>query len=233
MMDSARLPRILVLGHSFVWRMAKFVAETTLPCVDSSFQLPVGPVIQFHGIGGRTPLKLRQFDLSAVSKFQPTIVILEIGSNDLCDANTNVPSLANSIFQLVQLLRLQFSVTHIIVSQILPRAKPPSRVPQYNSRVSQLNRCLFHLLRNVSFATLWFHFPILRARQSVFLRDGIHLNHHGNHLLYHSYQKAILNYLGRPSRTRSNRHISVFRRPSCRHQRPQPYSRGLCRPIRQ
>ena len=183
----------------------------------------MAPTVRFHGIGGRTITKLRQFDLFAVAKFNPKVLILEIGSNDLCARNTDIPDLAANIFQLVQFLHFNFAVEHIIVSQILPRIKAPRLSPPYNVRVSELNRLLFHLLQTVPFATFWFHYPILRAKTSVFLRDGVHLNPHGNHLLYHSYQKALIRYLGHASQKRSNRHVPIFRRPPCRHRRPQPY----------
>lgn len=135
-MEADLSPRILVLGHSFVWRIARFVDVNSLPCVASTFHLPGEPVVRFHGIGGRTLPKLLHFDLLAVATIKPTIVILEIGSNDLCSPNIDVSSLANDIFAFVQLLHIRFSVKHIIVSQILPRKKSPPMRPAYNHRVS-------------------------------------------------------------------------------------------------
>ena len=39
------------------------------------------------GVGGRTVEKIKQFDLANVSRFAPDIVMLEIGSNDLCNSS--------------------------------------------------------------------------------------------------------------------------------------------------
>lgn len=222
-MEADLSPRILVLGHSFVWRIARFVAVTSLPCVASTFHLPGEPVVQFHGIGGRTLPKLLHFDLLAVATFKPNIVTLEIGSNNLCSPNIDVSSLANDIFAFLQLLHIRFSVKHIIVSQILPRKKSPPMRPAYNHHVSHLKRQLLHLLRHAPFATLWFHYPLIYTRQPIFLPDGVHLNSHGNHLLYHSYQRAILRYVGRLTRNcnSSNQHVSVsYRPPCCLHHKP-------------
>ena len=219
-MDLYSSPRIMVLGHSFVWRIAKFLAETSLPCVSTNFHLTTSPPVKFHGIGGRTVPKLRQFDLSAVADFGPTVIILDIGSNDLSNAITNVSDLAANIFQLVQLLHFTFSVHHIIVGQILPRKKSSRLSPPYNSRVFQLNCALSHLFKNVPFATFWFHNSIFRSLRSVFLSDGIHLNSLGNHLLYHSYQKALLRYFSSIARTRVNGRVSLFSRPPCHPRRP-------------
>lgn len=228
-METPPSPRIMVLGHSFVWRIAKFLAETPLPCVSVNFHLTMEPTVQFHGIGGRTVTKLRQFDLSAVTAFNPNVLILEIGSNDLCNAKTNVADLTVNIFQLVQLFHFRFSVDHIIVSQILPRRHPPRLFPSYNARVFKLNRSLSHLCRSVPFATFWFHRSIFKSKQSVFLLDGVHLNSKGNHLLYHSYQKALLRYFGQIFRTRVNRSVSLFCRPPCHLRRPRSLAKSYAR----
>ena len=93
--------RIMILGHSFVRQNAKFVAETSLRCASPTFHPSTTPAVNFHGIGGRTITKLHYFDLSAVAKFNPTVLILEIGSNDLCNANTAIDRLATNILQFV------------------------------------------------------------------------------------------------------------------------------------
>lgn len=228
-MDTPPSPRIMVLGHSFVWRIAKFLAETSLPCVSVNFHLTMTPTVQFHGIGGRTVTKLRQFDLSAVAEFNPNVLILEIGSNDLCNAKASVADLAVDIFQLIQLLHFRFSVEHVIVSQILHRSHPPRLFPSYNARVCKLNRSLSHLCRSVPFATFWFHHSIFKSQQSVLLPDGVHLNPNGNHLLYHSYQKALMRYFGRSFRPKVNRSVSLFCRPPCHLRRPRSLVKSYAR----
>ena len=153
-------PRIMILGHSFVWRIARFMAKIKLSRISDNFFLTSTPLIKCHGIGGRTALKLYQFDLSAVARFQSNVLILQIGSNDLCDPRTNVQALATNIMQLVQILCFELSVDHIIGSQILPRQNTPHCVPQYNDLVSQLTSLLYHLFKTVSFATFWSHYSI-------------------------------------------------------------------------
>ena len=173
-----------------MWHLAKFTMEANLPCVAHSFHCAEQAVIQFYGIGGQTVTKLRQFELSLVAQFNSTIIILEIGSNDLCNPDLNTNDLATNIFHLVQTLHFSYKVNHIIVSQILSRHSPPRMVPPYNTWVTQLTHLLNHFLRVTPFAMLWFHPKLLRTQSRVFLRDGVHLNFLGNHLLYHSYQKA-------------------------------------------
>ena len=196
-MSSQDTLRILLLGHSFVWRLAQFAAEATIPCISSDFHLMGPSSVQFYGIGGRTLTKLRQFDLSLVAQFKPTILLLEIGSNDLINPRLEATDLATNIFRLAQQLHFSYRVSHIIVSQILPGRSPPQIFPPYNTKVNQLNRSLHHLFKATLFATFWLHPRILHSCRRILLRDGIHLNFAGNHILYHSYQKAIMYCLSR------------------------------------
>ena len=101
---------ILVLGHLFLWRLAKFTMEANLPCIAHNFQCTEPAVAQFYGIGGRTVTKLCQFNLSLVAQFNRTIIILEIGSNDLCDSSLmHANDLATNIFHLVQTLHFSYT----------------------------------------------------------------------------------------------------------------------------
>lgn len=216
---------ILVLGHSFVWRLAQFAAEAKIPCVSSDFHLTGPSSVQFYGIGGRTLTKLRQFDLSLVAQFEPTILLLEIGSNDLSNPGLEATDLATNIFRLAQQLHFSYRVSHIIVSQILPRRSPPQIFPPYNTKVKQLNRSLHHLFKATPFATFWLHPRILHSSTRILLRDGIHLNFAGNHILYHSYQKAIMYCLSRHNSIIPNPRPVFVLRPKCRprprrHRRP-------------
>ena len=66
-MASSVSPRILVLSHSFVWRLAQFIAEGKLTCISQDSHLSFAPRVQFYGIGGRTVTKLQQLDLNLVA----------------------------------------------------------------------------------------------------------------------------------------------------------------------
>ena len=134
-MQSLQQPSVFALGHSFIWRLDKFITQSSLSCVTLNFQLPLSPKVQFSSIGGRTVTKLQKFDLPVVNQFQPTVLILEIGSNDLCIPNCNANDLATTIFHLIQQLHFDYHVDHVIVSQIMPRCSPPAVTPPYNTRV--------------------------------------------------------------------------------------------------
>ena len=132
--------------------------------------------ICFSGIGGRTVAKLRSFDLGRVRAFQPHVVILEIGSNDLCEAGQR--SVRPGKF--------------VVVCQILNRATAPSQHPDYNLGVQVLNNYLKVVLEPLSYAEFWNHKGLRRPSIPMLLRDGVHLNDRGNYALYRSYRGAIL-----------------------------------------
>ena len=216
--------RILVLGHSFVWRLEKFIKEAQFNCLDQHFAVADNVLVRFHGIGGRTVDSLRNFDLPVITSFQPTLVILEIGSNDLCNPRSAVPIIAANILQLLQLLHYAFNVRHIIVNQVCKRNSNNRSHLSYNTRVFQLNYLLLQIIKQLPFATFWFHRRVTRSVLPMLLPDGVHLNSEGNHLLYHSYHDAIAYYILNLAHRPSNCHRFVSFRPSwSRHRRYAPY----------
>lgn len=155
--------------------------------------------------------------------FRPNIILLEIGSNDLCNPAIQPDNLADHIRELVTFLHFNYQVDHIIVNEVLPRLQPQAVVSLYNHRITSLNRSLRRTLRLLPFITFWSPWDLLNDRDSVYLRDGVHLNRKGNYLLYRSYQRILQRLLSRPrDRTPSNRgpssHKAVRRRP-CRQDR--------------
>ena len=124
-------PCALVLGHSFVRRFKAFVNRTK-----SSRNLNLDDTCRvfLSGIGGRTVDTLMQFDLAKLQVLQPNVVVLEIGSNDLCDISSDPEAVGSLIITLINRLRVEFSVDWVVVCQTLPRKKQP--YPEYNSAVS-------------------------------------------------------------------------------------------------
>ena len=74
---------ILILGHSFVRRLQTFLTEHHDRRAAHNMNLP-HENISFLGIGGRTVSKMLSFDLDKIKAFQPKVIILELGTNDLC-----------------------------------------------------------------------------------------------------------------------------------------------------
>lgn len=111
-------PKCLVLGHSFVRRLSEDLDKDFDPRAKKNYDLN-HLVVRMKGVGGRTILKVRQHDLPTVHRFQPDILILELGTNDLM--LTNRPEVIGSqLEELISELRIKFSVHVIGVCKVIP-----------------------------------------------------------------------------------------------------------------
>ena len=138
---TSRVPKVLILGHSFVRRLkhdlrARF-DERTL----SNFALDGTAEVHMHGVGGRTVQKLGMYDLGVVSRLSPESVILEIGTNDLSLAQPEVVD--SSIDDLVRHLLDHYSVRVVVLCHVTPRAhnrKPYFSATKFNENAAILNQ---------------------------------------------------------------------------------------------
>ena len=167
---TSRSPRVLILGHSFVRKHKYFITMLV--------------------IGGRTVDKMVRLDLPTIQDMAPDTVILELGSNDLCDKTSDAETTGLATEAFVALLYHQSSVRYIMVCEVIPRSNQP--FPHYNDKVDSVNRYLVKALANASFAGVCRHRGLYHPSFNIYLPDGIHLNDYGNKALYCSYRRAIL-----------------------------------------
>ena len=180
---SYSLPVALILGHSFVKRLIFDIKSKTHRIFSLDFNLKDRASVHIHGVGGRTVPKLWKHDLSYVSRINPDIVILEIGTNDLSVEDPNV--VATSIEVLVRYLHDRFGVKIVGFCLVIPR----SSSSVFNAKVTQFNHLVHSLLEPIEYVFCWFHKGV---SSKFLLRDGVHLNHSGQLRLYRSYRGAIL-----------------------------------------
>ena len=76
-----RTSRFLILGHSFIRRLQKFI-EHHIGYLDLSLQITAPADITWHGIGWRTVTKTIKFYLHVVRSKRLDIVIVQLGTND-------------------------------------------------------------------------------------------------------------------------------------------------------
>ena len=185
-------PRVLVLGHSFVRRLQEFAAQTRSGgTYDLNLELSRVCSVFFHGIGGRTVDKTIKYDLAKIRSTAPNIVILELGSNDLCDKDSDPESIALSIVALAELLRTDLKLRFVVVCEVIARLKEP--FCGYNQKAAQTNGHLRESLRETPATKCWQHRGLIQpSHNAVYAPDGIHLNSMGNKALYRSYRGAIL-----------------------------------------
>ena len=134
-------PCALLVGHSFVRRMVEFIERNQ----DSGFYSRTFGVdhscnVETIGIGGRTVNKLIKFDLQMTRGTAPNVVIMDIGSNELCDKEADPDTVALSILALVELRLKDLQLRCLVLCQVLPRKNQP--FSGYNERVWHLNGLL-------------------------------------------------------------------------------------------
>ena len=94
---------ILILGHSFVKRLHIFLTEHHDRRAAHNMNL-AHENVSFLGIDGRTVYIILSFDLDKIKTFQPKVIILDLGTNDLCVAGQRPQSIGSHIEHLVKVL---------------------------------------------------------------------------------------------------------------------------------
>lgn len=188
------VPKILILGHSFVRRLRddlfyKFDSRASL-----DFGLRGIATVHFHGVGGRTVSKLTTFDLGVVQQLKPNIVILEVGTNDLTTLRPEV--VGSKLEELVVTLKHQYSVAIVVVCHVIPRGLSAAPHRQSFWEKAQLfNQYIQVVLEHISGVFSWRHQAFSNPAKHFYLGDGVHLNTKGQYILYRSYRGAIFKAL--------------------------------------
>ena len=114
------------MGHSFVRHFQAYLCKGGDQRVKQDPNLPRSAQISFHGISGRTVDKLTSFDLHSVGIVNSDIVILEIGSTNLCSREFKPEKVGSRTEALMQHLHahLLWYVKPLTVSSVhrLPKA---------------------------------------------------------------------------------------------------------------
>ena len=178
--------RVLILGHSFIHRLYSFIVVHFGRDFVENFHLGDDLIFKWHGIGGRTVAKTRQFDLGVVESFTPDIVILQLGTNDL--SVLSAVETGSAIEDLVHLLYNSCNVKRICVCQTIYR----ENAPLFNNQVNILSKYVGVVLEPIPYACYWKHRGFWKSKSRFFHRDGVHLNNLGHYKLYRSLRGAIL-----------------------------------------
>jgi lysophospholipase L1-like esterase len=178
-------PKVLVFGHSFVRRLHRDLTTQFDMRAALNYNLP-DVSIKLHGIGGRTVDKLVKYDFGYVQKFQPNIVILEVGTNDL--PLMKPETVGSKIDDLVHLLLGVTSIRVIGVCLVSDRASSP----EFNAKVRILNQYLTVIFNGMHNVFCWSHKGFTRSSISPFLPDGVHFTRRAQYRLYRSYRGAIV-----------------------------------------
>ena len=187
------IPKVLVLGHSFVKRLKNDLGKNFDHRASRTFGLLGTAEVHLQGTGRRTVGKLQSYDLHVVRQLMPDIVILVVGTNDLPSVAPEV--VGSSIEDLVVTLKSIYSVAVLCVCHVIPRGESTIRPLYFWERAKVLQQYLEVMLDSLDCVFCWHHKAFTRPDQDFYLRDGVHLNARGQYLLYRSYRGAILCHL--------------------------------------
>lgn len=190
---ASRVPKVLILGHSFVKRLSRDISRGYDTQLDSSFGLFGTAVVQLAGVGGRTVDKLRRFDLDIINSYKPDIVILEIGTNELSSVAPEI--VGSAIDDLVQLLLGHLSVHVVCWCCVIPRAISHADSALFHQRAKILNKYVKVVLDPLLGVFCWDHRIFNHPAKDFYLPDGVHLNTSGQYHLFRSYRGAIMKAL--------------------------------------
>ena len=187
------IPKVLVLGHSFVKRLKSDLDKNFNHRASRTFGLVGTAQVHLQGTDGRTVGKLQPYNLHVVRQLMPDIVVLEVGTNDLPSVAPEV--VGSSIEDLVVTLKSIYSVVVVCVCRVIPRGESTICSLYFWERAKVLQQYLEVVLDSLDCVFCWRHKAFTRPDQDFYLRDGVHLNVRGQYLLYHSYRGAILTAL--------------------------------------
>ena len=186
------IPRVLILGHSFVRRLRSDLHARFDERAAKNFDLQGTAEIFMHGVGDRTVPKLRKMDMGVITRISPDIVILDIGTNDLALAPPEV--VGSDIEELVRSLVAEYSVRAVVLCQVTPRTTNKSS--NFNERAKLLNQYTRVVIDPIEQAICWTHRGFSNPFVTPFLSDGVHFNPMGQYTLYRSYREAIKHAIG-------------------------------------
>ena len=176
------IPKVLILGHSFVRRLQNDLSRGFDPRTHPTFCLSGVADVFMYGIGGRTAKTLQLHDLHVVSHIMPQIVILEVGTNGL----TNMPPevVGSDIEDLIVALKTLYSVEIVVLCHVIPHGTSAPNPAMFRDRAKILKQYLSVVLEPLDGVLCWCHRAFTRPDLRFYDRFGVHLNAEGQYLLY-------------------------------------------------
>ena len=187
--------RVLILGDSFINRLYMHARDEV---AGESFGLEEAVDISWFAVPGATVGRLRKSVpmMQHIANFKPQYIILQVGSNDLCDAKTPGDSwqVGLQVCTLAEdLLKLQ-GVEFVLVLGSLPRTKSSTYTPNinvYRARSIEMNHYLSVTVDGPRLK--YFSFPrIINQIDHLTAYDGVHLSHEGQRRYYRDMKYAVL-----------------------------------------
>ena len=185
----------MLLGHSFVRRLDKYMQEQGKPNLSLD---RAGLELRLKGWSGMTMANFPKA-LKQVSTHRPELVILDIGTNDIDAQRMSLEVLVDQLFKFGTLMVSNYGVKRVVFLEVLPRGRGrhAAKNPQFTAQVQQFNADLMALVTSQQGVYRRLHcWNHRRMRTNVhrYLRDGVHLNDQGMKKYFHSVKGAVVSH---------------------------------------
>ena len=199
-MAGHRVPSVLLLGHSFVRRLRRYMKPRTPSESEESksgdkmyLDLDLRRVCNVHILteGRHTIQKTISYDWEQIRALKPDIVVIKLGCNDLSEPTWETEAICEAMDGFVGLLFSNIGIQYAVACKTTHRL-PPLPFDGYNAHVDAFNAGLSTLFANNPRVTVWQHRGLVNPSANVYCKDGLHLNYQGNKTLYKSYRRATL-----------------------------------------
>lgn len=186
-------PVVLVLGHSYISRLNHFISRD--PTRDN-LALEKSSVLSFMFDVGHDNQPGNVFSASSqldlVWELSPDAVVLDLGSNDLCNSGSTPETTTMAIIDLALRISRIPGVRHVLTCEIIPRLFVPKWKPHYNAHVHETNRLLAKSLECLPNVHFWRHRSFSTIPRKFFSQDGKHLNEAGMLRYYRTIRGAVM-----------------------------------------
>ena len=190
--------RIQILGHSYVQQLKGYIEDSDNRTLSLGLR---DTIVEYSCFPGATVPDLVE-KLQVVKDFDPDIVILIVGTNDLLNPQNSPLSVANAIKDLADKLFFVYHVPDILVCEIFHRIAPsqmtdnPVDLAWFNPRVIETNKALIEKLATCQphRARLWYFkgFWGPEGKVRCFSEDGVSLSLLGQKKLYFQLRIGIV-----------------------------------------
>lgn len=165
--------RIFIVGSSHETRLQKYIER------GHDFRLQ-NHSISIEGISGGMVSSVYQY-LIDIKLFQPDVIFLQIGSNDISNRSVKVENVLLAVEMLHEILLLQ-GVQYIMFGLLFHRQRVVPRrgltLKEYNERVDNFNIGIYAItLKFVPYVIQWIHRGLQFPNCQILDDDGVHLSY--------------------------------------------------------
>ncbi|XP_071501990.1 uncharacterized protein [Diadema antillarum] len=185
-------PVVLVLGHSYIGSLNSFIERDP---ARSNLALERSSVLAFlHDVGHTQPGNVfsASSQLDLVWELSPDAVVIDLGSNDLCELGATTESTVTALLDLALRVSRIPGVRHVIVCGIIPRLFVPKWKTNFNAAVHDTNRLLAKFLENLPNVHFWRHRAFTQNHSKLFMQDGVHFNEAGMLRYFRTIRGAVM-----------------------------------------